>query len=524
MRTADGAGDRRFNEWYPSAAKSIKIVCFLTAAYLKSPYCMKEFGIAQAMDKLLVVACEPIHDITAVDPSRYPHASTALAYLLGGGQVIFHDKDDVVTEIMKFIPRQAAAAEPEPESTFAAASPAGGLGLPPNATSPLPAGVAAALGTETVQHLLTSATLDKYVAAFSAEGYVYLSDLLDADDEDLDGLVAVAGMKQPEAKRFRKALASVGGGGGGGGQQGGQEAARLLAEKQAAEASAAQEMARAAALQAQVDSAQQHAVEDDGGMAKMAQFQAERIVELEAQLAAEAQQRASAEEASVALARQLEQEQKMRAAAQAAEPEPAPALAPAAGPVRALLLIVDSLCTLFLPARARVQWRWARAHSGIDITGEGGAMATWKSPDNYQAAVCGEVLQAEGEAYAEFTWVRGGGGTFKVGVARAGADPSSVQGGISNTADSWMYILGNGGHTHNFMCPPWASGRSHGIKQGETVGLLLRRGSLSVYFGARQVGVMCTGLSGPLVWAADANQAGTVRIAHKRPPAQGLFQ
>ena len=90
MRNADtGRGTRRFNEWYPSAAKSIKIVCFLTAAYLKSPYCMKEFGIAQAMDKLLVVACEPIRDITAVDPSKYPHASNALAYLLGGGQVIF---------------------------------------------------------------------------------------------------------------------------------------------------------------------------------------------------------------------------------------------------------------------------------------------------------------------------------------------------------------------------------------------------------------------------------------------------
>ena len=42
-------GRCRFNEWYPSAAKSIKIVCFLTTAYLKSPYCMKEFGIAQAM-------------------------------------------------------------------------------------------------------------------------------------------------------------------------------------------------------------------------------------------------------------------------------------------------------------------------------------------------------------------------------------------------------------------------------------------------------------------------------------------
>ena len=33
--------DNWFNEWFPSANVSIKIVCFLTAAYLKSPYCMK---------------------------------------------------------------------------------------------------------------------------------------------------------------------------------------------------------------------------------------------------------------------------------------------------------------------------------------------------------------------------------------------------------------------------------------------------------------------------------------------------
>ena len=39
---------RRFNEWFPSAIKARKIVCFITAAYLKSPYCMKEFGIALA--------------------------------------------------------------------------------------------------------------------------------------------------------------------------------------------------------------------------------------------------------------------------------------------------------------------------------------------------------------------------------------------------------------------------------------------------------------------------------------------
>lgn len=41
---------------------------------------------------LQVVACEPIPNIMAVDPSAFPHASNALAYLDGGGQVIFHGK------------------------------------------------------------------------------------------------------------------------------------------------------------------------------------------------------------------------------------------------------------------------------------------------------------------------------------------------------------------------------------------------------------------------------------------------
>ena len=94
--------DNWFNEWFPSAVKSRKIVCFLTVEYLKSPYCMKEFGIALASHKLLVVACEPLAHIRAVDPSAYPYASNALAYLLGGGQVIFHDTEDVVAEILKF--------------------------------------------------------------------------------------------------------------------------------------------------------------------------------------------------------------------------------------------------------------------------------------------------------------------------------------------------------------------------------------------------------------------------------------
>ena len=90
--------DNWFQEWYPSAISSRKIVCFLTADYLKSKYCMKEFNVAESRGTLLVVACEPLAEISAVDPAAFPHASNALAYLMIGGQVIFHDTDDVVAE------------------------------------------------------------------------------------------------------------------------------------------------------------------------------------------------------------------------------------------------------------------------------------------------------------------------------------------------------------------------------------------------------------------------------------------
>ena len=165
-----------------------------------------------------------------------------------------------------------------------------------------------------------------------------------------------------------------------------------------------------------------------------------------------------------------------------------------------------------------VQWRWARAHRDIDITGEGGALATRQSGYGYTSAACGEVLQAEGEAYAEFTWVSGG--HPRVGVARAGVEASSMRGGLHRTVDGWMYSCNTAEHCHNGRGTPWASGRSQGIAEGGTVGLLLRRGSLSVHIGGRQVGVMCTGLSGALVWAADLYYSGTsVRIARKPPPA-----
>ena len=92
-----------FSEVYSSAIRARKIVCFISADYLKSPYCMKEWRVAESKNKLLVVACEPLSRIASVDPSAYPQASNALAYLDGGGQVIFNERDDIAAEIRKFI-------------------------------------------------------------------------------------------------------------------------------------------------------------------------------------------------------------------------------------------------------------------------------------------------------------------------------------------------------------------------------------------------------------------------------------
>ena len=103
---------------------------------------------------------------------------------------------------------------------------------------------------------------------------------------------------------------------------------------------------------------------------------------------------------------------------------------------------------------ACAQWRWARAHAEIDITGEGGALATMmrKSGSGWRPAVCGEVLQAEGEAYAEFTWLRAnrtplGEYMLMVGVV----DPNSVGNGSGTLfrsgkqhTDGRMCLCGNG--------------------------------------------------------------------------------
>jgi len=60
---------------------------------------------------------------------------------------------------------------------------------------------------ETTEALLAAAKLTDYAGHFAAEGYVLVSDLLEADDKDVDKLISE--MKKPEAKRFSKALALV---------------------------------------------------------------------------------------------------------------------------------------------------------------------------------------------------------------------------------------------------------------------------------------------------------------------------
>jgi hypothetical protein len=106
--------DNWFTEWYPSAISASKIVCFITVDYVKSPFCMKEFVVAKAKGKLLVVACEPLAEIAAVDARQFPHASDCLAFLDTGGQVIcprdglswdgakLCGDEDVVAQILKF--------------------------------------------------------------------------------------------------------------------------------------------------------------------------------------------------------------------------------------------------------------------------------------------------------------------------------------------------------------------------------------------------------------------------------------
>jgi hypothetical protein len=83
--------------------------------------------------------------------------------------------------------------EPEPEG------PAGG------AAANVPEGVPPA---SKVASLLTETDLEAYAAVFAKQGYSFITDLLEADDEELAELIAATKMQKPEKRRFTKALAA----------------------------------------------------------------------------------------------------------------------------------------------------------------------------------------------------------------------------------------------------------------------------------------------------------------------------
>eukprot|EP01046_Picozoa_sp_COSAG06_P009131 COSAG06_NODE_472_length_15317_cov_10.547312_6_plen_191_part_00 len=175
-------------------------------------------------------------------------------------------------------------------------------------------------------------------------------------------------------------------------------------------------------------------------------------------------------------------------------------------------------------AAALADYRWARAHAHLDIRGEGGALAKMTQRDGwYRTALCGEAMEAEGEHYAEFTLVATESGGDLVGVARPTYDPARDDAkGVCDTADGWVLACDDGMHYHaSGSSKAWASGGPLKVAAGETVGLLLSRGRLSVYRNGCAVGVLCEGLSGSFVWAADLfHQGDAVRILRKAVPGQ----
>jgi hypothetical protein len=290
-----------FNEWYPSASKAIKIPCFLTVMYLKSPYCMKEFGIALAKGKLLAIALEPLSDICAVDPSEFPYASNALAYLEGGGQVIFDGRDDTVAEILKFTPEVQRLPAP---STLGSPPPGKG---PPRAQPTPPPETAGDDDDERepIGALLAKEKLAQYEAFFTAQEYEFVTDLLEADDEDLQELVRDSQMKKPAAKRFLKAVAARkaaagGSSSSGSGGSGGRSAADVKTEatvKAALDELEAQraEMATQMEAQAREQQAQLHAQEAEiARKLKAMEEEQSKVVAARAKAEAEEQERVAA--------------------------------------------------------------------------------------------------------------------------------------------------------------------------------------------------------------------------------------
>jgi hypothetical protein len=180
-------------------------------------------------------------------------------------------------------------------------------------------------------------------------------------------------------------------------------------------------------------------------------------------------------------------------------------------------------------AAHRARQSWGRAHPEVDITGERSALAVRKGgSDQWATALAGDPVDADGDSYVEFTRMHKAYpyvGVVTAGYASVegdpvGYNPASVDdNGVHCTEHGWMYTCDHGNLYHQGNNVAWASGKGRKSEEGETVGLRLCQGSLIAYVGGARAGVLCEGLQGQFVWAADLKGSGTsVRIMGKPPP------
>ena len=201
---------------------------------------------------------------------------------------------------------------------------------------------------------------------------------------------------------------------------------------------------------------------------------------------------------------------------------------------------------------------WCAA-DGVKISSDGVATATSHAGvTGRRLAVCGEVISADGDevAYAEFTWLggefttiglvcearttssgfsgsgSGSGSSDDATPAECTSSPvrsspdgegSSSKGGVWQTDCGWMFFCRGGGLWHAGDALPWIRGTMQPIQVGETIGLLLCKGQLSIFFKQQAtVGVLCTGIPrGEYAWAADLYDVGdSVAIRRAQLPVE----
>ena len=178
-------------------------------------------------------------------------------------------------------------------------------------------------------------------------------------------------------------------------------------------------------------------------------------------------------------------------------------------------------------------WHWSRSYSGITIT-EQNAVAAMTSNNGccYAAVVSAPFFPGSADSYVEFTLTGDAAQSVMVGIARSDFDPTDpvTNGGYHygayGTAAGWMMEAASGIFYHDYVHAqasttwtrviglwtnpdePWgpttleAAPATPAAQPGDTIGMWLHAGSLSVYLNGELVGVMCQGLVGNFVWAA----------------------